>query len=58
MATKAKYSDSFFQSLNKLTGIPMSKLKSYAKENNPFNILEHPGVVDPCLLYTSPSPRD
>jgi len=47
MATKAKYSDSFFQSLNKLTGIPMSKLKSYAKENNPFNILEHPGVVDP-----------
>ncbi|HAW59346.1 MAG TPA: DNA repair protein [Bacteroidales bacterium] len=47
MATKAKYSDSFFQSLNKLTGIPMSKLKSYAKENNPFNILEHPGVVEP-----------
>ncbi|KAB3527104.1 JAB domain-containing protein [Alkaliphilus serpentinus] len=47
MATKTKYSDSFFQSLNKLTGIPMSKLKSYAKENNPFNILEHPGVVEP-----------
>ncbi len=47
MATKEKYSDSFFQSLNKLTGIPMSKLKSYAKENNPFNILEHPGVVEP-----------
>jgi DNA repair protein RadC len=47
MATKAKYSDSFFQSLNKLTGIPMSKLKSYAKDNNPFNILEHPGVVEP-----------
>ena len=47
MATKEKYSDSFFRSLNKLTGIPMSKLKSYAKENNPFNILEHPGVVDP-----------
>jgi len=47
MAIKTKYSDSFFQSLNKLTGIPMSKLKSYAKENNPFNILEHPGVVDP-----------
>jgi DNA repair protein RadC len=47
METKAKYSDSFFQSLNKLTGIPMSKLKSYAKDNNPFNILEHPGVVEP-----------
>ncbi|PKM56015.1 MAG: DNA repair protein [Firmicutes bacterium HGW-Firmicutes-5] len=47
MATKAIYTDSFFSSLNKLTGIPMNKLKSYAKENNPFNILEHPGVVDP-----------
>ncbi len=47
MATKAKYTDSFFRSLNKLTGIPMNKLKNYAKENNPFNILEHPGVVDP-----------
>jgi len=47
MATKTKYTDSFFTSLNKLTGIPMNKLKSYAKENNPFNILEHPGVVNP-----------
>jgi DNA repair protein RadC len=47
MATKAMYTDSFFSSLNKLTGISMNKLKSYAKENNPFNILEHPGVVDP-----------
>lgn len=47
MVTKEKYTDSFFRSLNKLTGIPMSKLKNYAKENNPFNILEHPGVVDP-----------
>lgn len=47
MATKETYSDSFFKSLNKLTGISMSKLKSYAKDNNPFNILEHPGVVEP-----------
>lgn len=47
MATKSKYTDDFFKSLNKLTGIPMNKIKSYAKENNPFNILEHPGVVDP-----------
>ena len=47
MATKSKYTDDFFRSLNKLTGIPMNKIKSYAKENNPFNILEHPGVVDP-----------
>ena len=47
METKEIYTDSFFQSLNKLTGIPMSKIKSYAKENNPFNILDHPMVVDP-----------
>ena len=47
MATKSKYTDDFFRSLNKLTGIPMNKIKTYAKENNPFNILEHPGVVEP-----------
>jgi len=46
-ATKAVYTESFFKSLNKLTGIPMSKIKNYAKENNPFNILEHPMVVEP-----------
>ena len=47
MANKEIYTDSFFKSLNKLTGIPMRKIKDYAKENNPFNILEHPMVVDP-----------
>lgn len=47
MAAKAVYTDSFFASLNKLTGIPMSKIKNYAKDNNPFNILEHPMVVEP-----------
>lgn len=46
-ATKEVFTDSFFRSLNKLTGIPMSKIKNYAKENNPFNILEHPMVVEP-----------
>jgi DNA repair protein RadC len=33
--------------LNKLTGIPINKIKNYAKDNNPFNILEHPLVVEP-----------
>lgn len=47
METKEIYTDSFFQSLNKLTGIPMSKIKNYAKDNNPFNILDHPMVVEP-----------
>lgn len=47
MKNKITYKDSFFKNLNKLTGIPISKIKNYAKENNPFNILEHPMVVDP-----------
>lgn len=47
MVTKQRYADSFFSSLNKLTGIPMAKLTSYAKDNNPFNILEHPMVLEP-----------
>lgn len=47
MATKEIYSDSFYKSLNKLTGLPISKIKNYAKDNNPFNILEHPMVVEP-----------
>jgi DNA repair protein RadC len=40
------YEDSFYKNLNKLTGIPIGKIKDYAKDNNPFNILEHPSVID------------
>lgn len=47
MARNIKYSENFFRSLNALTGIPMKKIQAYAKENNPFNILEHPMVVEP-----------
>lgn len=47
MLNKIQYEDSFFKSLNILTGISITKLKNYAKENNPFNILEHPMVLDP-----------
>ncbi len=47
MSKKVKYSENFFKSLNALTGISIRKIKTYAKENNPFNILEHPMVVDP-----------
>lgn len=46
MANKITYTDSFFKNLNKLTGVPINKIKNYAKDNNPFNILEHPMVVD------------
>ena len=45
--TNEIFIDSFFKSLNILTGLPINKIKDYAKENNPFNILEHPMVVEP-----------
>lgn len=47
MTSRIQYEDSFLKSINKLTGIPISKIRKYAKENNPFNILEHPLVVEP-----------
>ncbi len=47
LARKIKCSETFFKSLNALTGISIRKIKSYSKENNPFNILEHPMVVEP-----------
>jgi len=30
-----------------LTGLPYKKVRQYAKENNPFNILEHPHIMEP-----------
>ena len=47
MVSSDNYTDTFFASLNKLTGIPIGKIKDYAKDNNPFNILEHPMVMEP-----------
>ncbi|MGV8147047.1 MAG: JAB domain-containing protein [Alkaliphilus sp.] len=47
MSKKIEYKDSFFKSLNKLTGVPIGKIRNYAKENNPFNILEHPLILNP-----------
>ena len=46
MTSRKIYEDSFYKNLNKLTGIPIGKIKNYAKENNPFNILEHPSVIE------------
>lgn len=46
MTSRKVYEDSFYKNLNKLTGIPIGKIKDYAKENNPFNILEHPSVIE------------
>ena len=41
------YASSFIKGINKLTGISESKLKKYATENNLFNVLEHPNIIDP-----------
>lgn len=46
MTSRKVYEESFYKNLNKLTGIPIGKIKDYAKKNNPFNILEHPSVID------------
>lgn len=45
--TKQKYTEDLYKSINVLTGIPLTKLKNYSKENNLVNILEHPMVIDP-----------
>ena len=47
MICNLNYNERFYQSLNTLTGVPIKKIQEYAKENNPFNILEHPMVIEP-----------
>ena len=41
------YTNNFLKGLTNLTGISLEKVQRYAKENNPFNILEHPKIIDP-----------
>jgi DNA repair protein RadC len=47
VARKVECSEVFYKSLRDLTGISMAKIKRYSKEHNPFNILEHPMVIEP-----------
>ena len=47
MSKNLTYTNNFLKGLTKLTGLPIRKIQKYAKENNPFNILEHPYVMDP-----------
>lgn len=47
MEKNKTYTYSFLKGLNNLTGIPIKKIEEYAKDNNPFNILEHPRVIEP-----------
>ncbi|QUH31097.1 JAB domain-containing protein [Vallitalea guaymasensis] len=47
MVRRKEDSEIFIKSLNALTGISLKKIKNYSKGNTPFNILEHPMVVEP-----------
>ena len=46
MSKDLRYTSSFLKGLTKLTGLSLRKVQQYAKDNNPFNILEHPKVLD------------
>lgn len=47
MDNNKPYSNNFLKGLTNLTGISIKKVQEYAKENNPFNILEHPNILEP-----------
>lgn len=47
MSKKTTHTDNFLKGLTTLTGLSIKKVKEYAKENNPFNILEHPYIIEP-----------
>jgi len=47
MKQDKKYTENFLKGLTSLTGLPYKKVQHYAKENNPFNILEHPQIMEP-----------
>jgi len=42
-----KQTEKFLKGLTTLTGLPYKKIQQYAKENNPFNILEYPQIMEP-----------
>ena len=41
------HTENFLKGLTSLTGLPYKKVRQYVKENNPFNILEHPHIMEP-----------
>jgi len=47
MKKNMQHTESFLKGLTTLTGLPYKKVRQYAKENNPFNILEHPHIMEP-----------
>lgn len=41
------HTEKFLKGLTTLTGLPYKKVQQYVKGNNPFNILEHPQIIEP-----------
>lgn len=41
------HTENFIRGLTALTGLPYRKVQQYLKVNNPFNILEHPQIMEP-----------
>jgi len=41
------HTEKFLKGLSTLTGLPYKKVQQYVKQNNPFNILEHPRIMEP-----------
>lgn len=47
MRRDAQHTEIFLKGLTTLTGLSYQKVQQYAKSNNPFNILEHPQIMEP-----------
>jgi len=41
------HTENFLKGLTTLTGLPYKKVQQYVKGNSPFNILEHPHILEP-----------
>jgi len=47
MKQDIQHTENFLKGLTTLTGLSYKKVQQYAKGNNPFNILEHPHIMEP-----------
>jgi DNA repair protein RadC len=47
MKQEMQHTEKFLKGLTSLAGLPYKKLQQYVKTNNPFNILEHPHIMEP-----------
>lgn len=47
MKREIQHTEKFLKGLTSLTGLPYKKVQQYIKGNNPFNILEHPRILEP-----------